>query len=142
MDAGGAFAGYITGNVASNLIGRLVSAGVADHFGLASNFYFFAVLNLAGAVLVYFTVQRAPPAHCLGRTVDTQFASWALHLRNPRLVAAFGIGFCILFAFIGTFTYVNFVLVRPPFMTGPMELGFVYFVFSAFTTPLAGPVIG
>jgi hypothetical protein len=33
-----------------------------------------------------------------------------------------------LFAFIGTFTYINFVLVRPPFMTGPMELGFVYFV--------------
>ena len=28
-DAGGAFAAYITGNVASNLIGRLVSAGIA-----------------------------------------------------------------------------------------------------------------
>jgi MFS family permease len=40
MDAGGAFAAYITGNVASNLIGRLVSAGIADHFGLAANFYF------------------------------------------------------------------------------------------------------
>ena len=144
MDAGGAFAAYITGNVASNLIGRLMSAAIADHLGLASNFYFFAVLNLAGAILVYFTVKRAPPVHCLGRTVETQVASWALHLRNPRLLAAFGIGFCILFAFIGTFTYVNFVLVRPPFMTGPMELGFVYFVFlpSVITTPLAGRVIG
>ncbi len=30
-----AFAAYITGNVASNLIGRLISAAVADHFGLA-----------------------------------------------------------------------------------------------------------
>src|SRR5258708_4132198 len=29
----------------------------------------------------------------------------------------------------GTFTYVNFVLVRPPLSLGPMELGFVYFVF-------------
>ena len=36
------------------------------------------------------------------------------HWRNPALRAAFGIGFCILFAFIGTFTFVNFVLVRPP----------------------------
>ena len=54
MDAGGAFAGYITGNVASNLIGRLVSAGVANHLGLAANFYLFSALNLAGAVLVYF----------------------------------------------------------------------------------------
>ena len=58
MDSAGAFAAYITGNVASNLIGRLISAGVADHFGLAANFYFFAALNLLGAVLVYFTVEQ------------------------------------------------------------------------------------
>jgi MFS transporter, YNFM family, putative membrane transport protein len=144
VDAATASAAYITGNVASNLIGRLISAAVADHFGLASNFYFFALLNLAGASLVYFTVNRTPPARCLGRTMDSHFAALALHLRNPHLVAAFGIGFCILFAFIGTFTYVNFVLVRPPFMTGPMELGFVYFVFlpSVLTTPLAGRAVG
>jgi predicted MFS family arabinose efflux permease len=144
VDSATAAAAYITGNVASNFIGRFVSAAVSDHFGLASNFYFFAALNLAGAALVYFTVERTPPAHCLGRTTETQFGSWALHLRNPQLLAAFGIGFCILFAFIGTFTYVNFVLVRPPFMAGQMELGFVYFVFvpSVFTTPLAGRVIG
>ena len=60
-DAGGAFAAYITGNIASNLIGRLVSAAVADHLGLASNFYFFAALNLAGAVLVYYTVAQSSP---------------------------------------------------------------------------------
>jgi YNFM family putative membrane transporter len=93
---------------------------------------------------LFHRAHRASPARCLGRTVESQFASWALHLRNPRLRASFGIGFCILFAFIGTFTYINFVLVRPPFMTGPMELGFVYFVFlpSVLTTPLAGRVIG
>ena len=61
MDAGGAFAAYITGNVASNLIGRLVSAGVADHLGLAANFYFFSALNLAGALLVYFTIRTTMP---------------------------------------------------------------------------------
>src|SRR5436305_7243487 len=61
VDAGGAFAAYIAGNVASNLIGRLISAAIADGLGLAWNFYFFAALNLSGAVLVYFTIQRVPP---------------------------------------------------------------------------------
>src|SRR5258707_11928442 len=51
MDAGGAFAAYITGNVASNLVGRLVSAAVVDTVRLASDFYFFSLLNLARAVL-------------------------------------------------------------------------------------------
>ena len=65
------------------------------------------------------------------------------HLRNPALRAALAIGFCILFAFIGTFTYVNFVLVRPPLAVGMMTLGFIYFVFlpSIITTPLAGGAV-
>jgi predicted MFS family arabinose efflux permease len=142
-DAAGAFAAYITGNVASNLIGRLVSAALADHFGLAANFYIFALLNLAGAVLVYFTVHRAPPMKSMGPVALSPLATWAVHLRNGPLTAGFGIGFCILFAFIGTFTYVNFVLTRPPLSLGPMQLGFVYLVFlpSIFTTPLAGAAV-
>jgi YNFM family putative membrane transporter len=142
-DAGGAFAAYITGNVASNLIGRLISAALADHLGLATNFYFFAALNLAGAVLVYFTVARAAPMEQTGAIAPSPFAAWLEHLRNPQLRAAFGIGFCILFAFIGTFTYVNFVLVRAPLSLGPMQLGFVYFVFlpSVVTTLLAGGAV-
>jgi predicted MFS family arabinose efflux permease len=141
-DAASAFAAYITGNVASNLAGRLVSAALADHFGLAANFYILALLNLGGAVLVYFTVHRAPPMKSIIPAVSP-LATWAIHLRNGPLCAGFGIGFCILFAFIGTFTYVNFVLTRPPLSLGPMQLGFVYFVFlpSVFTTPLAGAAV-
>jgi len=124
MDAGGAFAAYITGNVASNLIGRLISAAVADTFGLATNFYFFAVLNLVGAALVYFTIQRVKPMHSMA-LMQSPLAAMIEHWRNPRLRAAFGIGFCILFAFIGTFTYVNFVLVCTRLALGMMDLGWV-----------------
>lgn len=142
IDAGGAFAAYITGNVASNLIGRLISAAVVDTLGLASNFYFFALLNLAGAALVYFTIQRVQPMHAMPAS-QTPFAARLAHWRNPALRAAFGIGFCILFAFIGIFTYVNFVLARPPLSLGRMDLGFVYFVFlpSIVTTLLAGKAV-
>jgi YNFM family putative membrane transporter len=142
-DSATAFAAYITGNVASNLIGRLISAGVADHFGIAANFYFFAGLNLLGAALVYFTIERTPCMACTGDTGRSPLAAWIMHMKNPALRASFAIGFCILFAFIGTFTYVNFVLVQPPIGVGAMTLGFVYFVFlpSIATTPLAGRAV-
>ena len=142
-DAGTAFAAYITGNVASNLVGRLVSAAVADHFGLSTNFYFFAALNICGALLVYFTVHRTPMMQDVAPSTESHFDAWRQHLRSPQLRASFGIGFCILFAFIGTFTYVNFVLVGSPFMVGAMALGFAYFVFlpSIITTPLAGQTV-
>lgn len=139
-DTAGAFAAYITGNVASNLFGRLLSAALADHLGLAANFYVFALLNLAGAALVYFSLARTPPMTAMASAAASPLAAWREHFRNPPMRVCFAIGFCILFAFIGTFTYVNFVLVRDPFAVGAMALGFVYFVFlpSIVTTPAAG----
>ena len=72
--------------------------------------------------------------------ISSPLTVWRKHLCNAPLRASFGIGFCILFAFIGTFTYVNFVLVREPLSLGRMELGLVYLVFlpSIVTTPFAG----
>jgi MFS transporter, YNFM family, putative membrane transport protein len=140
-DTAGAFAAYITGNVASNLFGRLMAAAFVEHLGLAGNFYVFAALNLAGAVLVYFTLARTPPMPAVaGRS---PLSIWSEHLKSAPLRASFGIGFLILFAFIGTFTYVNFLLVREPLALSRMAVGFVYFVFlpSIVTTPLAGRAV-
>ncbi len=134
-----ALAAYITGVVASNLVGRLVAASIADLFGLATSFYFFAALNLAGAALVVLNLNRMSLLGMPGRR-RSPLASWGEHLCNPALRATFGIGFLILFAFIGIFTYVNFVLVGEPISIDRMSLGLVYFVFlpAMFTTPLAG----
>lgn len=143
--AASAFAAYVTGNVASNLIGRLVAAGIVDHAGLAANFFVFAGLNAAGAALVYACLDKVPrPIRTAQTNNDNRLASVAQHLADPSLRAAFGIGFCILFAFIGTFTYVGFELTRPPLSLGMMKLGVVYLVFlpSILTTPLAGRAVG
>ncbi len=141
-EAAGAFAAYISGNVASNLFGRLTAAALVDHLGIAANFVVFSGLNLAGAFLVWFWLGRAAPAP-MPAEARAPLSIWAEHLRNGALRASFAIGFLILFAFIGTFTYVNFVLVREPLSLGMMAIGFVYFVFlpSIFATPLAGRAV-
>lgn len=141
-DAAGAFAAYVSGNVASNLFGRLMSASLADHLGLAGNFVVFAALNLAGAVLAWVSLGRTAPMP-MPSTPRAPLATLVAHALNPALRTSFVIGFLILFAFIGTFTYVNFVLARPPIALTPMALGLVYFVFlpSLLSTPLAGRAV-
>ena len=141
-DLAGAFAAYITGNVASNIFGRLMSAALADHFGLATNFYVFALLNLCGAALVFLTLTKTRPMPAMPAPVISPLAAMGIHLRNRSLRASFAIGFLILFAFIGTFTYVNFVLTGQPIRLAQMSLGFVYLVFlpSIITTPVAGKI--
>lgn len=136
--ATGALAAYVTGNVASNLFGRILSAAVAGLGGLSVNFLVFAVLNLVGALLVWFTFKNASR---MMETNDHEMLTgriWMVHLADSNLRRVFAIGFLILFVFIGTFTYVNFQLVA--LGVEPMALGLVYLVFlpSILTTPFAG----
>ncbi len=135
----GAFAAYITGNVASNLIGRLIATTAVEMVGLRGNFYLFAILNLLGALLVYYTVNGTMRMRMANENGATALGARFRTLATPPVLSGFGVGFCILFAFIGVFTYVNFVLVRSPLSLGMMSVGLVYFVFlpSIFLTPLA-----
>ena len=135
-----ALAAYVTGAVAANLIGRLTAAFVAGLVGAESSFLFFAALNIAGAALVAVALHRnAPePMESMGRF----WSAWAGHLAQPELRRTFAIGFLILFGFIGVFTYVGFVLMRPPHALSMSALGLVFLVFlpSMITTPMAGGI--
>ncbi|MEM9223242.1 MAG: MFS transporter [Pseudomonadota bacterium] len=133
--AASAMAAYITGNVASNLFGRLMAASFADFVGVAGSFLAFAVLNLLGATIAYRYIgaSRLPePAHR-----RSPLKAWREHLADPKLCAAFGLGFFILFIFVGVFTYVNLRLVTPEIGLDPAWLGLVYVVFfpALVTTP-------
>lgn len=138
-----ALAAYVTGVVASNLVGRLVSGAVTGELGVPANFMLFAALNLSGAVVAYLALGSAKP---MGDSLEPTRPALAVlrdHLSNACLRTSFAIGFLILFAFIGVFTYVNFVLAAPPLSLSPMALGLVYFVFlpAMVTTPLAGAAV-
>jgi YNFM family putative membrane transporter len=137
--AASALAAYVTGNVASNLVGRLMSAAVADHLGLPATFATFAVLNVAGAVIAFIALRNTEPMRKMSASTSST-REWVQTFARPELNASFAIAFLILFTFIGTFTYVNFVLTGPVIRLDAMQLGFVYFVFvpAIIATPLAG----
>jgi predicted MFS family arabinose efflux permease len=136
-----ALAAYVTGVVASNLIGRLTAAFVASQIGAEHSFLFFALLNLAGAALVSVTLHRNAPEPMQRK--GHFWNAWVEHLSDPALRRTYAIGFLILFGFIGVFTYVGFVLMKPPHALSMTALGLVFLVFlpSMVTTPMAGSVI-
>lgn len=139
MAVGGALAAYITGNVASNLVGRLMAVTLSDAFSLSTTFLIFAVLNLVGAGLALVLIgarDDVPPVRG-----GSALAAWRRHFAAPELRAAFGIGFLILFVFVGVFTYVNLYLTGRLGLA-PQSLGLVYLVFAPaiLTTPMAGPL--
>jgi MFS transporter, YNFM family, putative membrane transport protein len=137
-EATAALAAYVTGVVASNLVGRLIAATVASTAGLPASFALFALLNLVGALVTRFALASGAPM--MQPRCDHFWSAWVAHLQTPALRRAFAVGFLILFGFIGVFTYVGFVLAAPPFALSMRALGLVFLCFapSLVTTPLAG----
>lgn len=140
-EAATSLAAYVTGVVASNLIGRLIASTAVSVVGVAASFYIFAALNIAGALLVWASLSSGAPMmrmHAPGHF----WTAWGTHLGDARLRRCYAIGFLILFAFIGVFTYVGFVLAKPPLSVSMRSIGVIFLCFapSMFTTPFAGSI--
>ena len=139
---GSAMSAYITGTVIGGFMGRFISGVVANHINWRSSFFMIAILNLTGAILVRNWLPKAKN-FIKAEHMRQALADMTRHLRNPRLLANFGMGFTVLFSLVGCFTYANFYLAAAPFHLNAAELGSIYFVYllGVVITPQSGRLL-
>ncbi|MGA2643071.1 MAG: MFS transporter [Candidatus Sulfotelmatobacter sp.] len=136
---GKAMSSYIAGTVIGGFLGRFISGVIATHWHWRATFVVLALLNLIGAVIVRAWLPLAKNfVRAEGLRQVLHHAQE--HLRNPRLLANFGMGATILFALVGCFTYANFYLAAAPFHLNSAQLGGIFFVYllGAVITPQSG----
>ncbi|MGE5647423.1 MAG: MFS transporter [Acidobacteriota bacterium] len=141
--AGPAMALYVSGTVVGGFCGRFTSGMVTQHADWRMAFVALGLADLAMTAAIWRWLpaeRRMKPAQ---RSAPL-FAGALAHLRNRALLARYGIGFCVLFSLVGTFTYVSFYLAAPPFRFRPAALGLIFVVYlvGAAITPLAGRWLG
>jgi MFS family permease len=109
---GRAMSAYVSGTVLGGFLGRCISGVVAHNFAWREAFIAIGLVNLAGAIIVQRSLPRAKRfirAASIGHSVSE---GWQ-HLRNPRLLAVFGMGFSALFCLVGTFTLCELLSRQP-----------------------------
>ena len=136
---GRAMSSYVAGTVLGGFLGRFLSGVIATHWHWRATFLVLAALNLIGAFMVRAWLPLARNfvrAEHLRQVVDQARE----HLRNPRLLANFGMGAAALFALVGCFTYANFYLAAAPFRLNSAQLGSIFFVYllGVIVTPQSG----
>ena len=125
---------FISGSSVGGFCGRFVTGAVADLLGWRASFAAVALLTLAGALIVTTALPRERRFVRSGGFVASARQMLA-HLRNPRLLPIYAVGFGVLFNFIATFTHVSFHLAGPPYFFTPTLLG------SLFATYLGGSLV-
>jgi YNFM family putative membrane transporter len=119
---------YVAGTVFGGFLGRVSGGVLAQHLGWRSPFVALGTLGLIGAALTH----RLLPA---AKFRSTSTSSAALfdpilrNLRNPRLLATFGIGFCMLFTLVSVFSYITFHLAAAPFFLSTSQLSWLFSVY-------------
>jgi MFS transporter, YNFM family, putative membrane transport protein len=133
---------FISGSSIGGFCGRFITGIVADLAGWRIAFAVVAGITLAAAIVVTAALPRERRfVRSGGFFVSVR--QMLDHLRNPRLLAIFAVGFGVLFNFIGVFTYVSFHLAGPPYFFSSTLLGaiFVTYLGGTFLVPWIGRAI-
>ncbi|HVT37303.1 MAG TPA: MFS transporter [Nevskiaceae bacterium] len=131
---------YVAGTIGGGFCGRLLSGLVTEFAGWRWGFAALALMQLllALAIRAWLPAER-PAAH----PHVSSLATLPALLRRPELRGVFVVGFMILFALVGGFTYVSLRLAQPPFSLGPAALSaiFVVYLVSMTITALSGVLL-
>src|SRR6266850_5158986 len=130
---------YIAGSSLGGFCGRFIPGVLGDLIGWRGAFLALAGLSLVGAVMVMLLLPREKG---FVRSHGLSASAWQMlrHLKNPQLLATYGIGFGVLFNFIAVFTYVSFHLAAPPYNFSSTLLGaiFVTYLVGTVVSPMTG----
>jgi predicted MFS family arabinose efflux permease len=129
-EASGVIGAYASASAVGGFLGRFIPGMLTDYVGWRGGFLALAALTmvcLAAVVLLLPRERKFVRAGSLAQSGRQMLA----HLRNPRLVATYAVGFGVLFNFIATFTFLSFHLAAPPFNRSPAFLGSIFVVYLA-----------
>jgi predicted MFS family arabinose efflux permease len=127
-EASGVIGVYASASAVGGFLGRFIPGMLSDYVGWRGGFLALAVLTVVCLAAVALLL---PPERKFVRATNLAQSSRQMleHLRNPRLLATYAVGFGVLFNFIATFTFISFHLAAPPFNRSPAFLGSIFVVY-------------
>ncbi len=134
---------YIAGTAMGGMVGRLAAAGLSEVFGAHGALLGIAALGLTCAVAVRLLLpasRRFRPVASGSLRPRELARSTAALLRDPAMIALFGIAASAMGAFVGIFNALSFRLVGPPYLlpVGVAGLVFVVYAVGSVSSTVAG----
>ena len=140
-EATGVIGLYASASAVGGFLGRFIPGTLSYYIGWRGGLLALTALTALCCLTVLWLLPREKQFVGAG-SLGTSLRQMLGHLRNPRLLATYAVGFGVLFNFIATFTYVTFHLAAPPFSRSAAFLGSIFVVylvgsvFALWTGPL------
>jgi MFS transporter, YNFM family, putative membrane transport protein len=136
---------YVSGTAFGGFLGRMIAGVATERLNWRWSFVLLGVLTLLGAVLIarWLPAEKRKIPRGPETSISVRLGAMLQHFRNPRLVATFAVGFGMLFALVGTFTYITFYLANAPFHLSTEALSYLFAIYliGLIVTPAGGYLV-
>jgi MFS transporter, YNFM family, putative membrane transport protein len=121
---------YISGNSIGGMSGRIIIGALTDFFNWRVALGGIGVLSAAASILFWFKLPESK--HFTPRKMEIKKLSKSMlnHLKNPRLLCLYCIGFLIMGSFVSLYNFIGYELIAPPYLLSPTLISFIFIIYS------------
>ena len=120
---------YISGNSIGGMSGRIIIGVITDFFNWRLALGCIGLLGLMASFL--FWAKLPPSRHFEGRSFEVKklIKSTVNHLKNPKLLCLYFIGFLIMGSFVSLYNYIGYQLVESPYNLSQTLVSFIFVIY-------------
>ncbi len=121
---------YISCNALGGMIGRVVTAYIAEYQSWQHAFFYLSAFGLVVLIFVSYYLPKSRNFASGNRTIKNDFRGFYQHMKNPMLLLMFGLGITLQMSFTGMWTYLPFHLKGPPYSMSLEAISGLYFAYG------------
>lgn len=120
---------YISGNSLGAVSGRLISGVVSNYFNWHVGLGVISFISLCGSIIFWLTLPSSQNFKSHPLEAKKLLSTFTGHLKDPRLLCLYGIGFLILGSNVAMYNYVIYELNGPPYFISRSILSWIFLIF-------------
>lgn len=120
---------YISGNSIGGMSGRIIIGAITDFSSWRVALGGIGILAAAASIMFWFKLPASKNFKPRQLEIKKLLKSLVNHLKNPRLLCLYGIGFLLMGSFVSLYNFIGYQLIGPPYSLSPTLVSFIFVIY-------------
>lgn len=120
---------YISGNSIGGMSGRIIIGVITDFFNWRLALGSIGVLGVIASLLFWSKLPASKHFEARNFEIKQLIKSSINHLKNPKLLCLYCIGFLIMGSFVSLYNFIGYQLIEPPYNLSQTLVSFIFVIY-------------
>ena len=120
---------YISGNTVGGMAGRLIIGTLSNIFSWRLALGFIGIVGLTNSIIFLKILPDSKNFIPRKPEIINLIKSLVNHVKNPKLLCLYGIGFLLMGSFVSLYNYIGFELIAPPYNVSQTLVSFIFVLY-------------